>query len=86
MTPEQLMNKASKDFNKFYSTGNLEVVKTKGNHVEIKLTDFPFSDHWNRSFAGFLEALTEYTTKAKNVHCRIKMTGGLACMFITDWD
>lgn len=90
MSPQQLLKRASKDFNKFYSAGELRVLTSKKNHVELLLTDFPTTDHWNRSFGGFLEALTVYVTKAENVNCKIKMDykdkEKPQCWFITDWD
>jgi hypothetical protein len=89
MTPRQLMNKASKDFNKFYSTGVLTVVEMKKGHAKIELKEFPFTDHWNRSFAGFLEALCIYATKAEDVDCKIKnktSENSVSTLFIVDWD
>jgi len=90
MTPQQLMRKASKDFNKFYSAGCLDAIELKKGHAKIKLVDFPFSDHWNRSFAGFLEALCQFTTNANNINCHIRMIEDRPeekeCLFITDWD
>ncbi len=90
MTPTQLMNRASKDFNKFYSTGTLTITNKKKGQATVILREFPFSPHWNRSFAGFLEALIQYTTDANSVNCNIKMVDGSGgqqeCHFMADWD
>ena len=89
MTPRQLMRKASKDFNKFYSTGVLTVEVMKKNHTKIKLSEFPFTDHWNRSFAGFLEALTIHSTGTEDVECKIETRADenvLSTYFIVDWE
>lgn len=89
MSPQQLMRKASKDFNKFYSTGVLTVEDMKKKHARIKLSEFPFTDHWNRSFAGFLEALCIHATGAQEVDCKIETKADenvLSTYFLVDWE
>ena len=86
MTPPQLMKKASKDFNKFYSAGTLSVVELKKKHAKVELKEFPLSDHWSRSFAGFLEALCIHATSSSEATCKIKVNKEEnTAMFIVDW-
>lgn len=68
--PSYLMKKAPKNFNDFYSVGKVTVLEQKKKQMVLQVEDFPFSEHWVRSFQGFLEALCVYSTHTDFVECR----------------